>query len=132
MHSNQKGIENLKLYQRLCKLRKETFELVKEFPTEERYRLADQLIRSTRKCPANIAEGYGRFHYKENLQYCRIARGSLYETIDHLGVAWECNYISIEQHTMIKNEITSLLKMTNSYINYLKSLIEEKPSKPIN
>lgn len=66
------------------------FEMVKSFPKEEKFRLSDQLIRSTRKCPANIAEGHGRYHWQENIQYNRIARGSLTESIDHLNVAKEC------------------------------------------
>ena len=49
------------------------------FPREEKYRLADQMIRASRSVTNNIAEGYGRFHYQENIQYCRQARGSLYE-----------------------------------------------------
>ncbi len=94
MSGKKYGINDLEIYKKATQLRVEMFELCKTFPKEEKYRLVDQLIRSTRKCPANIAEGYGRFHYQENIQYCRIARGSLYESIDHLSCAKECNYIS--------------------------------------
>ena len=74
-------------------MRKRIFELTKSFPIEEKFKLTDQIIRSTRKCPANIAEGHGRFHFQENIQFCRITRGSLTETQDHLNCAFECNYI---------------------------------------
>ena len=91
------GFQELEIYKRAVALRKEVWNLTKTFPSVEKYRLIDQLVRSTRKCPSNIAEAYGRFHYQENIQYCRIARGSLCETIDHLYVAFECGYISNEK-----------------------------------
>ncbi len=46
-------------------------DLVKSFPADEKFRLKDQIIRSSRSIPANIAEGYGRFHYQENIQFCK-------------------------------------------------------------
>ena len=84
------SLKELKIYQNAKKIRKQIWKLAATFPSEEKSRLCDQIIRSTRKCPANIAAGYGRFHWQENIQYCRIARGSLMETIDHLSVAQEC------------------------------------------
>lgn len=119
------GFETLKVYTESTKLRREIFDLVSSFPKDEKYRLSDQLIRNTRKCPANIAEGYGRFHYQENIQYCRIARGSC-ETKDHLSVALECRYIDAAIHAKISNEINNLLKMINGYINFLKKQKNDK------
>ena len=52
--------EDLEIYKRAIALRKIIFEVVKSFPPEEKYRLVDQLIRCTRKCPSHIAEGHGR------------------------------------------------------------------------
>ncbi|MDB5197180.1 MAG: four helix bundle protein [Flaviaesturariibacter sp.] len=65
-------------------LKKELSNLVKTFPAEERYRLIDQLIRSSRSVTANIAEGHGRFTFKDQLHFCIQARGSLSETHNHL------------------------------------------------
>jgi len=53
-------------------------------PSEEKYGLGQQIRRSAISITANIAEGYGRFHYQEGIQFYRIARGSLYELKDHL------------------------------------------------
>ena len=58
--------------------------VVPTLPPDERYRLKDQLLRCSRSTTANIAEGYGRFHYKENTKFLRIARGECYEVLDHL------------------------------------------------
>jgi len=74
------------------------------FTFEEKYRLSDQMIRASRSSTANIAEGYGRFHFQENIQFCRQARGSLYELIDHTLVAEECEYIDHEVSKAIIDE----------------------------
>lgn len=122
-----KTVEDLQIYKKACELRKAIFELVtQQFPKEEKYRLGDQLIRSTRKCPANIAEGYGRFHFQENIQFCRIARGSLTENLDHLNCALECKYIRSEQKEKFFSEIKALIKMLNGYIKYLETQ-KQKP-----
>ena len=65
-------------------LRKQVYKLVEILPDLEKYNLQSQLQRASVSVTANIAEGYGRFHYQENIQFCRIARGSLYEIQDHL------------------------------------------------
>jgi four helix bundle protein len=70
--------------------------LTRNWPAEERFRLCDQLIRSSRSVTANIAEGYGRFYERDNVRFCRIARGSLYETQDHLITANDEGYLSDE------------------------------------
>ena len=53
--SENTGFQELLIYQRSVDLRKKIYEITKSFPKEEKYRLSDQIIRSTRKCPANIA-----------------------------------------------------------------------------
>ena len=78
------------------------------------------MIRCLRSVTNNIAEGYGRFNYQENIQFCRISRGSLYETIDHLIIAEEENYISADELTNRKVQINKCLAILNGYINYLK------------
>jgi len=62
-------------------------EMLPRLPKDERYRLGDQMLRSARSVTANIAEGYGRYHYLDNAKFCRNARGSLYETLDHVITA---------------------------------------------
>lgn len=79
------------------KFKNNMFELCKTFPKVETFMLCDQLIRSSRSVTANIAEGHGRFHYQENIQFCRIARGSLTESKEHLITALDCKYLSNEK-----------------------------------
>jgi four helix bundle protein len=82
-----KSFEDLNCWKEAVLLRKELKPVINNFPKHEEYKLKDQMIRCLRSITNNIAEGYGRFNYQENIQFCRISRGSLYETIDHLIIA---------------------------------------------
>ncbi len=77
------------------------------------------MIRSSRSPSTQIAEGYGRYHYQENVQFLRIARGSLYEVIDHLSVCLDSEYITSEKHDTIENLTYECIRLLNGYINYL-------------
>ena len=121
-NSPQKGdFRDLEIWKRCRDIRWKIWELTKVFPTEEKYRLVDQIIRASRSSTANIAEGYGRFHFQENIQFCRQARGSLCELIDHLLVAEECKYVEKERAEELLAEIKEGIIMLNGYIKYLKS-----------
>ena len=112
---------DLETWQRCKKIRKKIWQLCKELPAEERYRLSDQMIRASRSVTANIAEGYGRFHYQENIQFCRQSRGSLYELIDHFDVAIECEYLNDDEAKEQIQEIKTAIRVLNGYIKYLKN-----------
>ena len=115
-----KTIEDLTLYQKARAFRIQISEIANRLPSSERFRLVDQMIRSSRSITAQIAEGHGRFHYKENVQYCRIARGSLEETQDHLNVAFDEGYISDQEVKRMLQSKYEISRMLNGYINFLK------------
>lgn len=104
--------------------------MVKGFPHDEKYKLTDQILRASRSVTANIAEGFGRFHYQEYVQYCRQSRGSLYEIIDHLIVACDEGYISKEEMNKLKLEIESCLAVLNGFINYLVKAKQNNINEP--
>ncbi len=62
-------------------------------PAEEKWVLKQQLRRSSVSIPANIAEGYGRYYYQDNIRFCYNARGSLEETLSHIVFSHEVGYI---------------------------------------
>ena len=93
--SNFKSFEELACWKEGRKLRLFTREhILNILPKTEIYSLSDQLKRSSRSVGNNIAEGYGRFHFQENILFCRIARGSLFETLDQGIIAFDEGYIS--------------------------------------
>lgn len=114
-----KSFEELECWKMSTNLRRNCSSLVKRFPQEEKYRLVDQITRASRSVTANIAEGFGRYHYQEYVQFCRQSRGSLYELIDHFIVANDEGYISNEELVQIRVEIGNVLGMLNGFINYL-------------
>ena len=83
--------------------------------------MTDQTVRASRSATANIAEGYGRFHYQENIQFCRQARGSLYELIDHHTVAEECGYLDSSHCNQMIEKIKTAIIRLNAYIKYQKT-----------
>jgi four helix bundle protein len=114
------SFEDLEVWKSTRSFRNHILKLAGTFPYEERNKLTDQIIRSSRSVTANIAEGFGRFHHQENIQFCRQARGSLNETLDHIICAFDCNYIdnnNLEELRAIHNHC---LKLLNGYISYLK------------
>ena len=115
-----KTFETLECYQLARALRRDISKFCKTLPKEEAYRLKDQIIRSSRSVTANIAEGYGRHHHQENLQFCRIARGSLTETLDHLNTAQDEEYLIVADYTELRALLEEIWKVLNGYIAYLK------------
>ena len=95
-------------------------EVVPQLPKEEKYRLGDQMLRAARSTTANIAEGFGRFHYLDNAKFCSNARGSCLEVLDHLIAASDENLIPDELLQRGRELIGSAVRLLNGYMNYLK------------
>ena len=124
--TNQNGsIATPKLHGTRCvekarELKIEIEQLTKKIPAEEKYRLTDQVIRSVRSINGNIAEGHGRFTFRDQLHFCIQARGSLSETMNHLIDAFDARYIPAEQLHYFKLKADEVGKLLNGYITYLR------------
>ncbi len=121
-----KAFTDLEVWQKSRLLRNNISTLAKLFPAEEKYRLTDQIIRSSRSVGNNIAEGHGRFHYVDSSKFLINARGSLIETIDHLIIALDEKYITKETFDTFKADCEECLRMLNGYINYLRNQQPQK------
>ena len=104
-------------------------ELVKKYPKDEKYSLIDNMKRAARSTTNNIAEGFGRFHFQENVQFCRISRGSLYELIDQLITSKDDGYITTEEYETGRSLIAKALPLLNGYIRYLSDQRQRKNNK---
>jgi four helix bundle protein len=118
-------LDTLEVYIAAKAFRKEVVKAANTFPKEEKFLLIAQIKDSARSITANIAEGYGRYHYQEAIQFCRISRGSLLETYDHLSSALDEDYITEVIFQEFKTKQEHLLKMLNGYIAYLKRRKQE-------
>lgn len=114
------GFEELETWKKCRDFRMKISELTKSFPESEKFSLSSQIKRSSRSITNNITEGFGRFHFQENIQFCRVARGSLFETKDHLIIARDENYIDKSTFETLTIDFEVCLKLLNGYIAYLK------------
>ncbi len=93
---------------------------VRRLPADERWRLADQLLRAGRSTTANIAEGYGRYHYRDNYRFCSQARGSCFEVLDHMITAVDEELLPASLLPDCRQAVNSAVKVLNGYMAYLK------------
>jgi four helix bundle protein len=126
-----KSFEDLEVYKAAREYRKKIYQLIKELPVEEKYNLAGQMRRAALSLTNNIAEGHGRYHFQENIQFCRVSRGSLMELIDDFNVCIDEKYFPIDYLEELKEEgyrvnKYRVNKMLNGYIAYLKKRRDEK------
>jgi four helix bundle protein len=115
-----RSFTDLEVWKKSRALRNNISSLTKSFPNEEKYRLADQIIRSSRSIGNNIAEGHGRYHYVDSKKFYINARGSATETIDHLIVALDEGYITETVFKELEASCEECMRLINGYINYLK------------
>ena len=71
-------------------------------------------------------EGYGRFYYREGIQFYRISRASMYELKDHLISCLDIEYIKEDDYNKGLNLIETAKVSINGYINYVKQRMDEK------
>jgi len=109
-------------------LRRDMLKLIKTFPPEEKYELVSQVRRASRSVTNNIAEGFGRYHYQEFIQFCRISRGSLSELADHMIIANDEKYITKEDLVAYRSRIEKCTVLLNGFIKYLKRKKSESGS----
>jgi four helix bundle protein len=115
-----KTFEDLEVYKAAREFRKKIYKLIKGLPPEEKYNLGDQMRRASLSLTNNIAEGHGRYHFQENIQFCRVSRGSLMELIDDLNTCIDEEYYALDYLEELKAEGYTVNKILNGYIAYLK------------
>ena len=125
-YDDNRDFTTLEAWKKCCELKLFFYiKILPLLPKEEKYNLDNQIRRASVSTTANIAEGYGRYHYKEGVQFYRISRGSIYELKDHLISCYDLGYIGDE----IKEEgeilIESAKKILNGYIYFVKSKIKQ-------
>jgi four helix bundle protein len=116
--------EDLVIYQKAFEAAMKIFEVSKQFPTEERYSLTDQMRRSSRSVCANLAEVWRKRRYKASfLAKLNDCEAEAAETQVWLKFAVKCHYLSVETGREIYHEynqiLSGLVKMINNPENWL-------------
>lgn len=109
-------LEELEVYKGAIVFEDNIWTIVLSWDSFAKDTLGKQLARSSDSLSANIAEGYGRFFYKENKQFCYYSRGSLLETKNRVVKTKNRNLINEEQYSYLISEIDIIHRMLNGYI----------------
>jgi four helix bundle protein len=112
--------EKFNLYQRATNFANEVYNVTKKFPKSEQFGLCAQLRRASLSIPLNIAEGFGKYHKNEKIQYYRTARASIHECIPGLSISLKQNFISQKIHEEMYNECYELSRMISGLINSIE------------
>lgn len=113
-----RGFRDLIVYQKSYKLSMDIFHLSVSFPKDERYSLTDQIRRSSRSVPANIAEAWAkRIYVKHFISKLSDSLAEEYETEVWLDYSRDCNYIKLETYSQLMSEYDEVRKMLISMID---------------
>jgi len=109
-------LEDLKIYTISLDLANEIWKIVTNWDYFAKSTIGKQLVRAADSVPANISEGFGRFHYKEEKQFLYYARGSLSETKTFLSLAKSRNLIDERIYHSLISQTDILGRKINSFI----------------
>ncbi len=122
---NYMDVEDLKVYQRLCRLHIEVCDLTHEWPQEERYELGSQVRRSSNSSPAQKEEKNDDRHIRNKIEGVNRSRGEAGETIHHLFMAKLKGYITEKTYLDYRNRYKECIRMLNGLEKTLEQKIPE-------
>jgi four helix bundle protein len=109
-------LDELHVYKLSMDMSEKIWEIVIRWDYFTKDTIGKQLVRAADSVAANLSEGFGRYHYKENINFCYYSRGSLYETRTWLIKAHKRRLISDEAFVVFNDEIDNLGVKLNNYI----------------
>ncbi|MEM8829730.1 MAG: four helix bundle protein [Cyanobacteria bacterium P01_G01_bin.19] len=118
---DRSNFEKLEIYQLSERLADEIWAIASKWQYFEKDTVGKQIIRSADNIGANIAEGNGRYNYKDNQRFIQIARGSLNETRHWLRRAYTRKLLNTEEIERLRPIIEELTLKLNGYLRYLKN-----------
>ena len=114
------SFEDLQCYKLALDVMVNAHQVAACLPTEEKYDLVQQIRRASKGISANIAEGYGRFHFLDSLRFYSIARGSLNETRNHVITAKLLGYIGVTYYQQFIEILREAEKTLNGLMRYVR------------
>lgn len=118
MERNQKDFRDLEVWQEAHRLTLEIYKITATFPKEEVYGLTSQFRRASVSVELNIAEGYGRHHYAEEINFLYLSRGSISETQSCLLISKDLKYVPSQKVELWLCDYALLSRRINSLIAY--------------
>ena len=118
-------LEDLAVYQKLCRLHIEIGGLTHRWPAEERFELGSQARRSSNSAPAQLAEKYDDRHVRNKIEGVDRSRGEAAETIHHLYVAHLKGYESQATYEEYRTRYQECIRMLNGRQRTLEKQLPE-------
>jgi four helix bundle protein len=112
-------LEKLDVYNEAEFFSDKIWKIVESWDYFKKDTIGKQLVRAADSISANIAEGYGRYYYKESKQFYFYARGSIQETKSWLSKCFRRQLIENEDSKLLINEADKILFMLNAYIKFV-------------
>ena len=112
--------ESLEVWKKSHNLTLEIYKTTRVFPTDEKFRLGDQIRRSVASVPTNIVEGSSRSHIKEFKQFLNMAKASLEETKYHLLLAFDLGYLDEKSYEKLQTDSEEVGRMLSGLTKSLK------------
>ena len=109
-------LEELQIYQLSMTLSDQIWDKVTKWDYFAKDTVGKQLVRSADSISANISEGHGRFHYKENVNFCYYSRGSLQETKTWITKAYKRKLLLEDEYNSLYQQLNTLSVKLNNYI----------------
>ena len=119
-----RSFEEMPVWQKSMDLSVSIFRLTETLPKKEDYGLTSQIRRSALSVPGNVAEGFGRKHTKEKLNFYYDARGSLAETKSHLIYGHRIGYFPNANYNILVTLIEDIAKELNMLISSLAKTVK--------
>ena len=110
-------LEDLQVYQLAMNIGERVWEIVLPWNYFARDTVGKQLVKAADSVAANLSEGWGRYHYKENRQFCYYSRGSLQETLTWLRKAQNRGLIDVGNFESLRKDIDITSVKLNNYIS---------------
>ena len=117
-------VEDLQVYQKLCRLDIEVCDITKRWPSDERFELASQIRRSSNSAPANLAEKHSDRHVKNKIEGVNRARGEALETVHHLYIALLKGYLDRTTYESLREAYSECVRMLNGLERTLERQID--------
>ncbi len=110
-------IDDLQVYKLAMDIGEEIWDLVLKWNYFEKDTVGKQLVKAIDSIAANLSEGFGRYHYREKINFGYYSRGSLYESKTWLTKAKNRDLIPRDDYDRYMNEIKNIWIKLNNYIN---------------
>lgn len=111
------NLDELHVYQLSMNIAEKIWEKVYSWNYFEKDTMGKQMVKAIDSVAANLSEGFGRYFYKENKQFCYYSRGSLFETKTWIRKAFNRNLLLEEEYLTFVNELELIGVKLNNYIN---------------